>query len=290
MSDPVRDLKQELLAAAERQRGHAVSAPGRDRFGARRIRNRVLVVAALLPVVVAVSLFLTTPWKSSPGFLERAEAAFSATEPLILHMKWDTLGGTARDCGPSEIWQDQAPPHRYRLLVDHPRYWADVDMRKPVCTGDPPVEFGGTRKSAARARHGSGTFDTLEFRPPNRLVPFQGGAVFPVDPVADLRNAIGVGRAHDEGSTELDGRTVRRIRVDPPPSCDDSSPLCPRRPTYVYVDPETYYPVAKDGPGFVNSRTVHMKIRYLEFEYLPRTTENLELTDIRAQHPGATGP
>ena len=28
--------------------------------------------------------------------------------------------------------------------------------------------------------------------------------------------------------------------------------------------------------------------RYLTYEYLPRTEANLALTDIRAQHPGAT--
>jgi hypothetical protein len=30
--------------------------------------------------------------------------------------------------------------------------------------------------------------------------------------------------------------------------------------------------------------------RYLAYEYLPRTDDNLALTDIRAQHPDAIGP
>jgi len=30
--------------------------------------------------------------------------------------------------------------------------------------------------------------------------------------------------------------------------------------------------------------------RILTFEYLPRTAANLALTDIRAEHPHATGP
>ena len=31
-------------------------------------------------------------------------------------------------------------------------------------------------------------------------------------------------------------------------------------------------------------------VRYLMFEHLPRSVANLALTDIRAQHPDATGP
>ena len=33
----------------------------------------------------------------------------------------------------------------------------------------------------------------------------------------------------------------------------------------------------------------HFVLRTLTFEYLPRTDANLALTDIRAQHPDATG-
>jgi hypothetical protein len=34
---------------------------------------------------------------------------------------------------------------------------------------------------------------------------------------------------------------------------------------------------------------VHVVTRFLTFEYLPRTDANLALTDIKAQHPNATG-
>jgi hypothetical protein len=120
-----------------------------------------------------------------------------------------------------------------------------------------------------------------------------------LDPAADLRAAISAGRAHDEGKTQLDGRTVERIRIDT--AC---LPLanCPRGPVYLYVDPETFYPVEVvatfdqveivGGPG--TSSYSHVRVRdvtrYLTFEYLPRTAANLALTDIRAQHPTATGP
>ena len=49
------------------------------------------------------------------------------------------------------------------------------------------------------------------------------------------------GLAHDEGTTQLGGRTVERIRVDPPPDCDADQVCLP--PMYVYVDPASFYPV-----------------------------------------------
>ena len=58
--------------------------------------------------------------------------------------------------------------------------------------------------------------------------------------------------------------------------------VVPRRT--LYVDPVTFYPVEIHNPEF---RGVSSVVRYLTFEYLPRTPANLELTDIRAQHPDA---
>ena len=64
----------------------------------------------------------------------------------------------------------------------------------------------------------------------------------------------------------------------------DADQVC-RPPTYAYVDPETFYPVEIHNPEFRGASSV---TRFLTFEYLPRTPANLALTDIRAQHPGAT--
>ena len=46
------------------------------------------------------------------------------------------------------------------------------------------------------------------------------------------------------------------------------------------------------GPGTSTHSRVGVRdvTRYLTFEYLPRTDANLALTNIRAQHPNATGP
>ena len=116
----------------------------------------------------------------------------------------------------------------------------------------------------------------------------------PLRPRGDLREAISAGRAHDDGQTTLAGRTVERIRIDPPSRCP--FPSC-REPSYAYVDPETTTSFKRSHPMACTSAgrsqpTWQFKIvaRYLTFEYLPRTAANLALTDIVAQHPNAGGP
>src|SRR5262249_9671589 len=132
------------------------------------------------------------------------------------------------------------------------------------------------------------------FVPPNTLSALQVRYLQPRDPVASLRQAISAGTAHDEGKTQLDGQTVERIRIDPPSDCPVAP--CSQEPGYAYVDPETFYPVQDEGPGFIAEVggsvvvQLHVVERIQTFEYLPRTAANLALTDIRAQHPNATGP
>jgi len=134
----------------------------------------------------------------------------------------------------------------------------------------------------------------IRFVPPNRLVnTYLGGAppglVFGEetgDPVVALRRAIRTGKAHDEGRTNRDGRTVEHIRL----TWDDAG-------GDAYVDPDTYYPVEIDlsgttdviatQAGFQNRVSPRQEIHYLAYEYLPRTAANIALTDIRAQHPHA---
>jgi hypothetical protein len=290
MSDPVSDLKHELLAAAERQQLHGPVRAGRGRLRRRLARKRLLLTSATLAVATAVALPVIAPWSDSPGFLARAEAALTPPAGTVLHMKWEvTSTSTDPACtvtrGPSEIWIDQTTPHRYRVLLnDLPPDPANADPRALACSSETPSELGGAFD----------TGQTLRFVPPNTLSANPLRFVFPLDPVTDLREAISAGRAHDEGKAQLDGRTVERIRVDPPSGCTDD-PSCPREPHYWYVDPETFYPVETDGPGDIAAPgrpvvRLHSVMRFLTFEYLPRTAANLALTDIQAQHPNATEP
>src|SRR5262249_62311317 len=135
---------------------------------------------------------------------------------------------------------------------------------------------------------------SLRFVPPNRLVddrPLYFSSVSQ-DPWAFALEKISEGRAHREGATQLYGRTVERVRFDPPSSCPPPAPVghCPSDPEHGYFDPQTLALVAWDyarDPMFPLWRG---RERYLAYEYLPRTRANLALTDIRAQHPGAIGP
>jgi hypothetical protein len=296
MSDPVSDLKQELLAAAERQQGHAPAPAGRRRWRGHPGRNRLLLTAAALAVATAVALLVTAPWSSSPGFLARAEAALTPPAGTVLHMKWETTSTWTRPfCtvtrAQGEVWIDGAPPHSYRVVLNDLPDPADADPHALGCSSGTASELGGTYDSSL----------TLRFVPPNRLSAYAIPFRFQLDPAAALREAISAGRAHDEGKTQFDRRTVERIRIDPPSACP---PLanCPREPAYVYVDPETFYPVEivvtlyqteiVGGPGTSSYSQVGFRdvMRFSTFEYLPRTAANLALTDIHAQHPNATGP
>lgn len=291
MSDPIRDLKQELLAAAERRHEPASARTGGGRARALS-RRRVLLVAATLSIAAALGLFLAAPWSDSPGFLERARAAVTPPAGAILHERLVTTV-TSKDFGctvttrPTEIWVDQAPPHRWRVRGDVflGREGPRVDPRTFACATPGARELGGS-SDAAR---------TLELVLPNTLT---FSPRFYVSPPTDaryastLREAIASGIAHDEGTVELDGRSVQRIRFDS--ECPDAT--CPGAPSHAYVDSETFHPVKEVWPSgyvIVNPDGVFrfdVVVRYLTFEYLPRTDANVALTDIRAQHPDAKGP
>jgi hypothetical protein len=286
MSDPIRDLKQELLAAAERQHRSAPMATGLwGRLGARR---RVLLVTASVSIAAVLALVVSAPWSNSPGLLEQAQAALTAPPDTIRHEKWEvTSTSTEAACtvtrGPSELWADTTPPFRWRLLWRAlPVLEGDVspEVTDPDCWKGITYELGGTSKPICTA---TGCEPTLRFIAPNTLSAAGIEPRFLPDPVQSLRDAIDTGLAHDEGTTQLGGRTLERIRFDPPPDCDADQVCHP--PLYLYVDPETFYPVEIHSPEF---RGVSHVTRFLTFEYLPRTPANLALTDIRAQHPEAT--
>jgi hypothetical protein len=282
VSDPVHDLKHELLAAAERR--HRAAAMGSR--GRLRAATRVLLVAVSATIVTALALVVSVPRSDSPGLLEKAQAALTTPPDTIRHDKWEIVStSTAAGCtvtrGPTEVWIDERPPYRWRAVVrDLPVVEEDVpaDVTVPDCFAGVTTELGGTADPVCTA---SGCEPILHFHAPNTLRVSPISASVPPDPVHGLRDAIHDGLAHDDGATQLHGRTVEHIRIDPPPC--DADRACPP-PVDAYVDPDTFYPVEIDQPAF---RGVSSVVRFLTFEYLPRTPANLALTNIRAQHPDA---
>ena len=272
-----------LVAAIERER--ASSAASSPRFARRGYS--VLAFAAALVVAGATALFLA-PWTSSPGFLERAQAALTPSAGTILHYKWqETRTSTQFSCTvterPSEIWIDWTHPRNYRALLGNGHRASD-EPRKLICSRGQLAEIGGDLTERP----------TLMFFPPDWLsyAPLQFRT--PYDPVGELREAIKAGRARHDGQTELAGRSVERIRIDAPSGCPFAS--C-REPSYAYVDPESFDLVQWESPYGAYVRGTPQPIwqfkvvvRYLTFEHLPRTAANLALTDIVAQHPNAGGP
>ena len=281
--DVRRRASAKLVAAIERERA---SSAGPAPWFARR-RYGALAFAAALVVAGATALFLA-PWTSSPGFLERAQAALTPSAGTILHYKWqETRSSTQFSCTvterPSEIWIDWTYPRNYRALLGNGHRASD-EPRKLICSRGRPAEIGGDLTERP----------TLMFFPPDWLsyAPLQYRT--PYDPVGELREAISAGRARHDGQTELAGRTVERIRIDPPSLCPSAS--C-REPSYAYVDPESFDLVQWESPYGVyvqgTPRSIwqfKVVVRYLTFEHLPRTAANIALADIVAQHPTAGGP
>jgi hypothetical protein len=324
--DLFRDFRGGVATAEEDARRHA-----RERLVhelerppapvARRSRYAALAVLAVAGVA-ATALFLGAPWSSSPTFLERAEAALTPRPQTILHMKWVVTSSVSDPAcaitrGPNEMWIDQEPPYQYRAILDDPPP-AGADFRSLACMSGTRREVGGTVDPTCSPTEqvNCTTQDTLEFELPDTLSVSPLQFVLPPDPVTMLREAIRAGKAHHVGKTQLNGRTVERIDLDPLPlgGFDDVMASVCAFPScafgHVYVDPETFHPIEmhqapllvapppEDDVGLVPSVVTGSPVwydaridvidRYLTFEYLPRTEANLALTDIRAQHPDAT--
>jgi len=249
----------------------AASIEGEDRRRTRVLRlirrrpGRAGLVLATVVVATASALFVENPWKSSPGFLERAEAALTPPDGTVLHFEVVVAAPDGPKCTfknpPIEYWVDQTPPYTYRAF--------EVNQPNP-CKAGTSIEIGG--EAASRK-------PTLMFRSPNTLATMGWRWPMPAtgpDWVASLRQWLDDGTASYAGSRVLDGRTVERIRIA---SSHAQFPI--GIPTYAYVDPESLLPVRVELAGGRFSQD------FVTYEYLPGTPRNRALADIRAQHPDA---
>src|SRR5262245_29171755 len=190
-----------LLAQLEASIGRKPEARASDRFNGRgssilrpltRRRGRMALAITVLAAAAVAALFVSTPWKTAPGFLEQVQAALTPPPGRILHVKWDATFTSENPACTStlrhEFWIDTKPPHRYRAIV--PVGSASLDPRGFPCgsTG-PRAEVGGDLGKP-----------NLRFEPPNRLVPDRALYFSSVneDPWAFARKLISEGRAHRE--------------------------------------------------------------------------------------------
>src|SRR5262245_38210106 len=83
----------------------------------RRRPGRTTLALAAIAGAAAAALFVSSPWKSSPGFLEKAQAALAQPPGTILHFKLvmtDNSAGCKVMHPPVEYWIDLTPPHNWR--------------------------------------------------------------------------------------------------------------------------------------------------------------------------------
>lgn len=231
----------------------------------------------------------------------------------------------ARTMGPDQLWVEGNSPHRYRVILEPNSaaaslapadgaglafdYGVDMgfvgrgnavlrNLQRELAGG--PLELGGTLEAPGTEARPGTDLRTLTLESRDKLLAARLhvalGASLPgphdqiieddTDPVSALRAAIAEGRAHDAGTAQLDGRSVRRIDLDLPKHLPADAPPLPadapviHAEAYAYVEPETFYPVE-----IVFGRDSY---RFLAYEYLPGTSANLALTNIQAQHPSAT--
>jgi hypothetical protein len=276
----------------------------------------IALCAVLLGLVVAIA-----PWSGSNDFLARAAAALGpGSGGGVLYERWERTGpageGVRATNGPDQLWIEAGAPQRYRLVLQPSRageaapaneaglaaaYGVALGFvgRRGVLTrlrrtlAREPLEVGGQLQEREREE------PTLTFVPPEELwsmrlsIEAQGTPPLPgpheqlypgADPVSALRAALVEGRAHDAGSSRLDGRAVERIDFDPQPLPADAPPLppgvkLPHDSLHAYVEAGTLRPLE-----IANGESTY---RILAYEHLPATRANLALTDVRAQHPDA---
>ena len=169
-----------------------------------------------------------------------------------------------------ESWQQTSPPYRKRSL-DYGEYWA------------------GKRVESSSADGRMSYYDPAT----STIYEDTGGSRPFVDAAANARRSIESGRWKVTRTT-LAGRPVLRYDDEPyqitiwvdaktyVPVRTDSSGFPLRQPKGRKVRPPCVY---QEGLGMLPTRTVE---RWLTYEYLPPTTQNLKLLDVRAQHPRAT--
>lgn len=250
---------------------HAMSPTGRRAVRHPRRAPRLALGGAVAVAAVAGGLALVRPWGGGPDIVARAAAALSLPDGQIVHMKrWGSpTNGDSATVGPVEWWSTTSAPFNGRVAFSN----------RP---GGPTHELEGT---PFQPEWGYDEATNTIRRVTRRQETPAGAISSPVDLLLSVpRQLLEQGRARNAGATEIDGRPVYKLVTD-----DDvvtGSPPGVTHELVLYVDRETYLPVAEDTTITSDGKRVTTRV-HVEVEYLAATTENLALTSIRKQHPGA---
>ena len=104
----------------------------------------------------------------------------------------------------------------------------------------------------------------------------------PVDTAAAIRSLIASGQAKVAGSAVVDGVPAYVLSLSGQPS---GSGLA--NATYD-VAKSDYHPLLIQGTTVCQQGPCTETVQFQTYEYLPETSANISLLDLRAQHPGAT--
>jgi hypothetical protein len=259
--------------------------PGlRRRVPALSLRLRVGLVGA--GVAAALALIVASPWDRGPApisaaegavILKRTQAALAFRPGRVLHLRTQTtfvlipVSRTNRKVYErvrTESWSRTA--RRY-------------DSRSLLTYGSHRLESGLTFEPCGLYYFDSGTGALYR---DNRFPPTPCGSGGFSDPAASIRRNLAAGKLEVVGRATIRGRSVYRIQES------RKYWLVDRDTTILYVDAHSYQPVRieSEEPGALASaryRTIREIRDVLAWEYLPATSANLALTDIREMHPDA---
>src|SRR5262249_6585668 len=131
------------------------SRVGVSRWAPKRPAHVALASLAFV-AVAAAAFFISAPWKDSPGFLSRSEAALPKAGTrhvkMLTRSTWTRASCTVT-YSQLEVWIDETPPNTYRVLLnDLPPEAVKADPRTRGCFSGRASEIGGTYDSPLTLR------------------------------------------------------------------------------------------------------------------------------------------